>query len=131
MINSTAQYRRALKKELRCNNKVKKRLWDGFNQTLTAYLEEHSNPTIDDLAIAFGPPEEMAEVLMAEVTTQEHAKYRKRILCNRILISLLVVVLVLFTFQIWFYKKVGLTSTNDLNQVPVDWSETYNTVEED
>ena len=33
--------------------------------------------------------------------------------------------------DIWFFKNVGLTSTNELTDIPVNWSETYNTVSED
>lgn len=131
MVNAVAQYRRALKKKLRCNGKAKKRLLNGFNQTLSAYLEEHSNSSAEELSAAFGPPREMAEVLMTQISNQEYAIYRRKTLCLRILTSILIVVVVFFTLYVWFYKSVGLTSTNDLNQIPVDWSETSNTVTKD
>lgn len=131
MVNAVAQYRRALKKKLRCSSKAKKRLLTGFVQTLTAYLEENSNPSMEELSAAFGPPREMAEVLMTQISNQEYAIYRRKTLCLRILTSILIVVVVLFTLYVWFYKSVGLTSTNDLDQVPIDWSETSNTVTKD
>ena len=131
MVNAAAQYRRALKKELRCSSSASKRLMVGFNRTLSAYLEEHSSPNTDDLIAAFGPPEAMAEALMAEVTAQEHAMYCKRTLAGKILICIMVVILAFFTLYIWFFKNVGLTSTNELTDIPVNWSETYNIVSED
>ena len=131
MANAAAQYRRALKKELRCSSSASKRLMGGFNRTLSAYLEEHPSPSADDLIAAFGPPEAMVEVLMAEVTAQEHAIYCKKTLARKILISIAAVILAIFTLYIWFFKNVGLTSTNELTDTPVNWSETYNTVSED
>ena len=131
MINAVAQYRRALKKELRCSSKAKKRLLTGFDQTLTAYLEENSNPSMEELSAAFGPPSEMAKVLMAQITDQEHTMYRNRTLCTKILTSIIFVILISFTIYIWFYKSVGLTSTSELNQIAVDWAETSNGASED
>lgn len=113
MVNAAAQYRRALKKKLRCNVNVKQRLLDGFDQTLATYLEEHSDPTIDNLAVAFGPPEEMAENLMAEVTPQEIAQHRRNSLLLRVLAGILIVVLLLSTVYIWFFKNNGLTIINN------------------
>ena len=131
MINAAAYYRRALKKELRCSYKTKKRLLNGFNQAITAYWEEHSNPSMEELSAAFGPPSEMAKVLMAQITDQEHTMYRNRTLCTKILTSIIFVILISFTIYIWFYKSVGLTSTSELNQIPVDWAETSNGASED
>ena len=113
MVNAAVQYRRALKKKLRCNVNVKQRLLDGFDQTLATYLEEHSDPTIDNLAVAFGPPEEMAENLMAEVTPHEIAQHRRNFLLLRIFAGVLIAVLLLSTVYIWFYKANGLTAVNN------------------
>ena len=131
MINAVAQYRRALKKELRCSSKAKKRLLTGFDQTLTAYLEENSNPSMEELSAAFGPPEEMAKVLMAELTAQEQTQYRRNILIRRLFLTALALVFLVLTIYICFYKSVGLTSTSELNQIPVDWAESSNAASED
>lgn len=112
MVNSAAQYRRALKKKLRCNNTVKERLLGGFDQTLATYLEENNSPTTDDLITAFGPPEQIAAILMAEVSPQEQTQFKITSLLSRILAGFLVVVLLAFTIYIWFYKDTGLTSYN-------------------
>lgn len=113
MVNAAAQYRRALEKKLRCGSETKKRLLDGFDQTLAVYLEERGEPTMDDLTAAFGPPEEMAEILMTEVTPQELAQYRRYSLFTQLLASILTVILVLSTVYIWFYKTNGLTVVNN------------------
>ena len=56
MVNAAARYRRALKKQLRCTTAVRARILAGFDNTLDAYLEEHTKPTIGDFSAAFGPP---------------------------------------------------------------------------
>ena len=113
MVNAAVQYRRALKRKLRCSKKVKDRLLEGFDTTLDTCLEEHANPSMDVLIFAFGPPEEMAKTLMAEVTPQELAQYRRYSLFTQLLASILTVILVLSTVYIWFYKTNGLTAVNN------------------
>ena len=112
MINAAARYRRALKKNLRCSTGAQKRLLAGFDNTLDAYLEEHTEPTIDDLSTAFGPPEEIASILMAQASPQEQAHYRKKTIAIRALAYIFAGILVLFTIYIWFVKEVGLTSVD-------------------
>ena len=131
MINAAAHYRRVLKKELRCGGKAKKRLLNGFDQILNAYLEEHNNTTVDELTFAFGPPKEMAAVLMSEITAPERVMHRRKRLCIKIATGFLIAFGVFFTLYIWLFKNVGLTSTNELTDTPLDWAETYNSTRED
>ena len=112
MVNAAARYRRALKKQLRCTTAVRSRLLADFDNTLAAYLEEHTEPTIGDLSTAFGPPEEMASILMAQTSPQEQAHYRKKTIAIRALAYIFAGILVLFTIYIWFVKEVGLTSVD-------------------
>ena len=117
MVNAVVQYRQALEKKLRCSKDIKDHLLEGFDKTLDTYLEEYSNPTREDLVAAFGPPEEMAEILMTEVTPQEQAQYRKFTLFKQILTIILVILLAISTVHLWFYKEVGLSSTDDVGVV--------------
>ena len=112
MVNAVAQYRRALEKKLRCRKEVKNRLLVGFDKTLNTYQEEYIAPSMDDLITAFGPPEEMAKILMAEVAPQELAEYSKNALIQKILAVFFAVFLALFTFYILFVKEVGLTTSD-------------------
>lgn len=112
MINAAARYRCVLKKQLRCNKAVRSRLLADFDNTLDAYLEEHTEPTIDDLSAAFGPPEEMASILMAQTTPQEQAHYRKKTIAIRALAYIFASILMLLTIYIWFVKEVGVTSVD-------------------
>lgn len=119
MINVVARYRSALKKQLRCNGKAKKRLLNGFDQTLTAYLEEHTNPTVNDLTIAFGPPNEMAEILMAELTNQEQTQYRRNILLRKLFLVAFALVFLVLTIYIWFFKTTGLTVVDSASYLSI------------
>lgn len=109
MINAAAKYRCALKKQLRCTKTVRSRLLAGFDKTLHIFLDDHTDPSMDDLTAAFGSPAEMASILMAQATPQEHARYQKKFLFIRILTGILVGILILCTIYIWFVKDVGVT----------------------
>lgn len=112
MVNTAAKYRRALKKQLRCTKAVKLRLLAGFDKTLHIFLEDHTDPSMDDLISAFGAPEEMANTLMAQTTPQEHARYQQKLLFTRILSGILIGILILLTVYIWFVKDFGITSVD-------------------
>lgn len=119
MVNAVAQYRRALKKKLRCNGKAKKRLLNGFNQTLSAYLDEHSDPSAEELSAAFGPPMEIATVLMAELTPQEQTQYRRSILIRKLFLAAFAIVFLVLTIYIWFFKTTGLTAVDEASRINV------------
>lgn len=117
MANAAFQYRKILKKEIRCKYKLKEKLLKNFDQSLLAYAMEFDNATLDDLYLAFGPPKEMAEILMTEVTPQEQAQYRKFTLFKQILTLIFAILLAISTVYLWFYKEVGLSSTDDVGVV--------------
>lgn len=117
MVNAAAQYRRALKKKLRCSAKEKERLLEGFDQTLSAYLEEHGDPAMGDLSAAFGPPEEMAEVIMEDVPPQEQTRYQRQVVISKILTCILAALLVFFTVYTWIYKDVGLNINDNAGTI--------------
>ena len=119
MVNAVAQYRRALKKKLRCSSKAKKRLLTGFVQTLTAYLEENSNPSMEELSAAFGPPNAMAEILMAELTAQEQTQYRRNMLFRKLFLAAFAIVFLVLTIYIWFFKSTGLTAVDESNYISI------------
>lgn len=131
MVKVAAQYRRALEKKLRCTKDSKTRILSGFDNALEMYLEEHAEPTLDDLYTAFGPPEEMANILKAEITPSEHAQFKRIQLFKVILSTILAVVFLVFSVYIWIYKEVGLSSDSELNEIPNNWAETSAPIEED
>lgn len=105
MINSVAAYRRLLKKNLRCCRRTKKRLLAKFDSTMEAFLAEMPVQDMDALNNAFGPPQEMAQVLMSEVSEKELSRYRITKWAARITALVMVLIWVLFTIHVYFQKS--------------------------
>ena len=109
MNDCVGQYRKALRKHLRCGWKSRKRLLMEFDKTLGDYLEEHDAPTLDDLNSAFGSPEEMAEIMMAGLTSQEQAQYQKLRFLQKVGAWVLVVIALMSAVYIWLLKEFSIT----------------------
>lgn len=98
MTTCAQEYRKQLKKSLRCTAAVKNRLMNTFESSFSSYLEENPVPLKEDLLAAFGPPEEMAAVLMTEVSEEEKEEYRRRITLQRIFIWVLIPIVILVSW---------------------------------
>lgn len=77
MLHPASSYRRALKRNIRCTGKRKRELLNSFDSTCRAFLSENPDPSQAQLTQAFGTPEEMAGVLMAEVSEEDRKRYRR------------------------------------------------------
>lgn len=119
MTDTVLQYERLLKKRLRCTAAVSKRLLKKFRGALLAFLEETPEPSLKQLHEAFGPPEEMAQVLMVEMSPEENAKYRRNRRIRRIAAGVIAVVFLLFTMYVYFEKQKPLTVINEANDLGV------------
>ena len=119
MIDSVLQYERLLKKQLRCTTAVRKRLLEKFRGALLVFLDETPEPSRNQLREAFGPPEEMAQVLMTEVSPEEKAEYRRNRRIRRIAAGVIAVVFVLFTMCVYFEKQKPLTITDEVNNLGI------------
>lgn len=109
MIDCVAHYKKELKKNLRCSGKVKEQLLSKFSLSLSTFLEDTPNPTMDELCTAFGSPKEMALVLMEEVTPEETARYRRNTIFVRAIAGGLAGVILFFavaiSIQLYLYKS--------------------------
>lgn len=105
MNPSIAKYKKTLKKNLRCTGDVRNRLLAKFDSTLQLYLEE--NPSPDELALqaAFGTPEDMAKILMEEVTPSETKHYRIGRTVLKVISGILIAILIALTIFIFFIKQ--------------------------
>lgn len=95
MNKCAMQYRKKLAECLQCSSKTRKALLDSFDRSLEYYLEECPEPADKELHAAFGPPEEMAWVLMEGISTQEIARYQARQNLKRVCVCILVVLLLI------------------------------------
>ena len=78
MMKSVARYKEELEKKLLCSRKDKEKLLGRFEDMLNEFLAETPSPSREQLEDAFGPPENMAQALLAGVTTEDFVRYQKR-----------------------------------------------------
>lgn len=119
MTDTGLQYEKLLKKRLRCTTAVRKRLLEKFRGALLVFLEETPEPNLNQLREAFGPPEEMAQVLMTEVPPEEMAKYRRNRRIRRIAAGAIAVVFILFTMYVYFEKQKPLVMIDEANDLGI------------
>ncbi len=130
MIDSIKQYKRALKRNLRCSRRTRERLLEKFNFSLAAFLEDTPAPGKDEIYAAFGPPKEMADTLMAEVAPEEFSRYCKNKIIigvtSGILVSILATVLLFFSLYIYIIKQTPVEFHDAVYiEVEENVSETY------
>lgn len=114
MYNDILRYRRSLKKQLRCGPLARKKLLDRFGGSLAPFLEENPAPGYEQLVSAFGPPEEMAAILMESVSAKEQARYqtgRKLIQILAVLVAVLFLAFVLYVFFVKEYSVIKMYDT--------------------
>lgn len=109
MTHGVRQYRKKLKKELRCCCSARRRLLDQWDSSLAGFLEDHPDPAVEEISAAFGPPEEMAQILMAELTTEDTRQYRLHIRIKRVLAGLCAAAFLLFFAYVFFEKQKPIT----------------------
>lgn len=105
MNNNAARYKSKLKRKLQCNRGTKADLLEEFSHLLDGFLDENPDATYTDLSNAFGPPEEMAKILMDKVDEQEKRAYKQRQLLLRIAAAVLAIVLIIATIDVFFIKQ--------------------------
>lgn len=127
MADGVKQYRRALKRKLRCSWGVQKRLLEKFDDAAFSYLENEPTPALAEVTEAFGPPEEMARTLMEEVTPKEAAAYKRGTILRRVLAGVAAAAVLAFAIYTFCWKEIGFTIIvetyeilPDGTKVPVD-----------
>lgn len=113
MYNDILRYRRSLKKQLRCGPLTRKKLLDRFGGSLAPFLEENPAPGYEQLVSAFGPPEEMAAVLMESVSAKEQARYQTGRKLIQILAVLVAVLFLAFVLYVFFVKEFSIIEVHD------------------
>ena len=113
MYNDILRYRRSLKKQLRCGPLARKKLLDRFGGSLAPFLEENPAPGYEQLVSAFGPPEEMATILMESVSAKEQARYQTGRKLIQILAVLVAVLFLAFVLYVFFVKEFTIIEVHD------------------
>lgn len=115
MTDQVTQYRRRVRRCLRCNAVTKIRLLNKLDKLLNSYIEEHDHFSAEALTDAFGSPDDMAKNLIESVTPEEMEQFHKHNKLKQVILCFILVIFMFFTIWLYFYKEVGLTSISDIN----------------
>ena len=102
---------------MQCNRATKARLLDEFSHSLDGFLDENPDATFADLSNAFGPPEDMAQILMAELSKEDIRQYRLQIQFVRICAGLCAAVFLLFVAYVFFEKQKPLIFSEHIKSI--------------
>lgn len=105
MNEAALQYRRAVRKHLRCGRAAKRRLEGKLVGLLDTFLEDDPAPDRAALEAAFGTPEELAATLMEELAPEERLQWRRRRLAVRVVCVALAALLAVFSVYTFFFKE--------------------------
>lgn len=113
MNKCITRYRRELKRNLQCCIIEQKRLLSLFDSSLSTFLEDYPTPTYAQLEEAFGPPNEMAGVLMERIPQSKQTNYHriKRILF--VSMSVIAALLICFTIYVFYDKEYSVVTFAD------------------
>ena len=119
MNNNAKRYKSKLKRKLQCNRATKARLLDEFSHSLDGFLDENPDATFADLSNAFGPPEEMAHILMEKLSMEDNRQYRRYIRIKRIVAAFCAAAFLLFVSYVFVEKQKPLTFNDNDELVDV------------
>ena len=115
MNKDISRYLRKIKKHLYCSPKTRSYLLDHFRESLSSFLDENPEPDYQQLIAAFGPPEEMAAVIMEGVSDAERRFYRKRKNMKIIFAGIAAALFIVFSIYVFFLKELKtITLTDEL-----------------
>lgn len=122
MNRELIRYRRAVKRQLRCTGKTRRTILHRFQSMLDSFLDEHPVATAEDLITAFGPPEAMASLLCEDLTEADRRSYYRKQQLIRITGGILIVLLLLFSFHVFFQKQHPMVSVDSFSTGPIEES---------
>ncbi len=105
MNHNAMRYKSKLKRKLQCNRATKARLLDEFSRSFDGFLEENPDASFADLSNAFGPPEEMAHILMEKLSVEDTRQYRRHIYIKRVVAAFCAAAFLLFVAYVFFEKQ--------------------------
>lgn len=103
MTKGWNKYKREVKASLKCDRKLRRNLLSQLEDFKDSSGVEDG--AYEQLAISFGPPQEMASSLMESVSVKEIRKFQNEKKMWRFLLCIFVAVLVAGTLYIWFEKS--------------------------
>lgn len=95
-------YLRQVRKHLTCSPKERNRFLHRTDQMLDAFLEENPDATDEDLYLALGSPEELAEQMMEECQSDYSlSRHKNKLIPFSIVVSIALIYVCIVAFQYW------------------------------
>ena len=108
MNKEISRYQGELKKHMHCAVSTKQKLIMQFNDSLSSFLEDQPDPTYEQLIGAFGPPQEMASILMESLSEKQKAHYRFVQKAKKIIVAVLAALFILFSAYVFWEKEFSV-----------------------
>ena len=108
MPDGQRKYTKELGRALHCSHRTRKQLMEQFNDYQHQILDDLPTPTYEQMVNSFGPPEEMAQTLMQEVSPQEYGQYRRWQVLFKLLAAVFIAVWVMFTAYVYVEKSIPI-----------------------
>lgn len=118
----TDRYQKELGRFLRCTSKTKKQLLSKFRTYQIESLDDCATNDYDQMVLYFGPPEEMAQILMQEVEPDEHKRFQRNKTIMKSILAVIVVLWLVLTIHIYHLKSIPVIE-NGITYI--DSSENY------
>lgn len=118
----TDRYQKELGRFLRCTSKTKKQLLSKFRTYQIKSLDDCATNDYDQMVSYFGPPEEMAQILMQEVEPDEHKRFHRSRTIAKSTLAVIAVLWLLLTIHIYHLKSIPVIE-NGITYI--DSSENY------
>lgn len=132
MTSDIKRYEKVLNRSLPYGRVIRKQLMASFRASLTTFMEEESNPDHLSLCAAFGPPNEMAKLLIATLSQEELERSHKKKTASRIFagigIATAAVVLGVVVFSILFYYQPITVIEQNIDYGTISTTVTENTI---
>lgn len=113
MKDPIKQYTVTIRKHLHCGGTLRKDLLSQFQNMLSDFREDNPTPTYSQLVAAFGPPEDMADVLMAEISNETHIAFHRTQKFLKIFAGIALAFFIGFTIFTYFIKDVTVITVKD------------------
>ena len=104
----SSAYIRAVKRQLPCSAKTKRRLINQLNKTMSDFLEENPDATLEMLYSGFGTPSQMSAMMIQDLPSSEIQVHQNQRRIVRVLTALILALVFTFSFYVFFWKEVPI-----------------------
>lgn len=104
-MDSWKQYKKAVRAALQCSRKQKDQLLKQLEEFKQSDIPDSEGKSFEQYIMDFGPPEEMANSLMENISKEELVQFQKGNQRLRFILCILIAAVIVGTIYIWFEKS--------------------------